>query len=88
MKTTAGDSFVTSAKDIACVLRGALVMLAVLGAFILVLAMPVYLAASYIGEWGGPSWLAISASAALAGAELYGLGLFATYLENLEDREP
>lgn len=77
----------TRAKDIAALLCGSIILLAILGIFVGALAIPVYVTAIFVEELGGPKWLSLAAAAALGSAELYGLVFLPSYLDRLDDRE-
>jgi hypothetical protein len=76
------------AKDITDAFRGAVALLAVLGAFVSALAGPVYFLAVFIAGLGWATWLNALCCAALAAAELYGLVLIPKYLDRRDDRDP
>lgn len=74
------------AKDVTDAFRGSVALLAVLGAFIGALAVPVYLLAVFMAGLGWANWLNALCCAALAAAELYGLVLIPEYLDRRDDR--
>jgi hypothetical protein len=88
MKTTAAERLaadslrlVAAAKNIAFALRGAIVLVVILGAGLAVLALPVYVAAGLIAGWGAPFWLTIGLCGSLGVAELYAVALIPEYLD-------
>ena len=87
MTTTRRGVIATSAKDIVDVLRGSLILLTIFGGFIGILAIPVYLTATFVAELGGPAWLTIATSVGLGSAELYTLVLIPRYLGRHHDRD-
>jgi hypothetical protein len=74
------------AKEIADAFRGSVALLAVLGAFVGALAVPVYFLAVFMAGLGWANWLNALCCAALAVAELYGLVLIPEYLDRRDDR--
>jgi hypothetical protein len=73
-------------KDIADALRGSGALFAILGAFIGLLAVPVYFVASFLSGLGWADWINALCCVALAAAELYVLVLIPEYLDRRDDR--
>ena len=93
MKTTAAERLAAdslrpwaAAKNIAFALRGALVLVVILGAGSAVPALPVYVAAGLIAGWGVPFWLAIGLCGSLGVGALYAVALLPEYLDRRATR--
>lgn len=86
MEVVRRGGLATLAKGVADDLRGSLILLALFGAFVGILAIPVYLMAILVAGLGAPTWLTIILCVGLGSAELSGLLLIPHYLDRLEER--
>ena len=85
MATTRSGAAAPQGKDITDALRGSVMLIAIFGVFIGLLATPIYLVGSFIAGLGVPVWPTVLVCIGVAGAELYGLVLILRYLSRRDE---
>jgi hypothetical protein len=81
MATTCRGMSATRAKDVTDALRGLVMMSIIFGAFIGILALQVYLVATFVDGLDAPAWLTTMTCIGVAVAGLSGLSLIPVYME-------